>query len=62
MGGQLGNKGAVILRIRIFETSLCFMCAHLAAGFSKTKERIDDFLQIHKKGFQQNKLGVQNEK
>lgn len=61
MGGQFGNKGAVILRIRIFETSLCFVCAHLTAGFSKSKERVDDFIQIHKKSFQQNKIGVQNE-
>lgn len=61
MGGQFGNKGAVILRVRIFETSLCFTCAHLTAGYSKSKERIDDFIQIHKKSFQQNKIGVQNE-
>lgn len=61
MGGQFGNKGAVILRVRIFETSLCFTCAHLTAGHSKPKERIDDFMQIHKKSFQQNKIGVQNE-
>jgi hypothetical protein len=37
MGGQFGNKGGVILRIKIFETSLCFACAHLTAGFSKSK-------------------------
>jgi phosphatidylinositol-bisphosphatase len=60
MGGQFGNKGAVVLRVRIFDTSLCFACAHLTAGFSKPKERIDDFIQIHKKSFQQNKAGVQN--
>jgi len=60
MGGQFGNKGAVIIRVRIFETSLCFICAHLSAGHSKNKERLDDFQQIHKKAFQQNKLGVQN--
>lgn len=35
--GGFGNKGAVVLRVRIFETSLCFICAHLAAGFSKSK-------------------------
>lgn len=61
MGGQFGNKGAVILRVRIFETSLCFVCAHLTAGYTKSKERMDDFVQIHKKCFQQNKVGVQNE-
>lgn len=61
MGGQFGNKGAVVMRLKIFETSLCFICVHLTAGFSKSKERLDDFIQIHKKAFQQSKIGVQNE-
>lgn len=61
MGGTFGNKGGVVMRIKIFDTSLCFTCAHLAAGESKVKERIDDFTQIHKKAFQQNKSGVQNQ-
>lgn len=61
MGGQFGNKGAVVIRVKMFETSLCFVCAHLTAGFSKSKERLDDFIQIHKKAFQQSKIGVQNE-
>jgi len=60
MGGQFGNKGAVVLRVKLFETSFCFVCAHLSAGFSKSKERVDDFIQIHKKSFQQSKVGVQN--
>ena len=61
MGGQFGNKGGVVIRINIYDTSLCFTCAHLAAGQSKVKERIDDFCQIHKKAFQQNKSAVQNQ-
>ena len=60
MGGSFGNKGGVIMKIKIFDTSLCFTCAHLAAGESKVKERVDDFIQIHKKAFQQNKSGIQN--
>ncbi len=35
MGGQFGNKGGVAIRIHIFDTSLCFVCAHLAAGEGK---------------------------
>ena len=31
-GGQFGNKGGVVIRINLFDTSLCFVCAHLAAG------------------------------
>lgn len=59
-GGTFGNKGGVVIRVNIYDTSLCFTCAHLAAGESKVKERLDDFVQIHKKAFQQNKEGVQN--
>ena len=61
MGGQFGNKGAVALRLRIFENTICFTCAHLTAGHSKPKERVEDIVQIHKKCFQQSKEGVQNE-
>jgi protein subunit release factor B len=61
MGGQFGNKGAVALRLRIYETTICFTCAHLTAGHSKSKERVEDFIEIHKRCFQQNKEGVQNE-
>ena len=32
MGGSFGNKGGCVIRIGIFETTLCFTCAHLAAG------------------------------
>lgn len=32
MGGTFGNKGGAVIRINIFDTSLCFTCAHLAAG------------------------------
>lgn len=61
MGGQFGNKGAVALRLRIHETTVCFTCAHLTAGHSKSKERVEDIVEIHKKCFQQSKEGVQNE-
>lgn len=32
MGGSFGNKGAAVIRVNIFDTSICFTCAHLAAG------------------------------
>ena len=40
MGGQFGNKGSVALRLRIYETTICFACAHLSAGQSKAKDRV----------------------
>ncbi len=32
MGGTFGNKGGVVIRVNIYDTSLCFISAHLAAG------------------------------
>lgn len=43
MGGNFGNKGGAVIRVNIFDTSLCFICAHLAAGKEKFEERLDDF-------------------
>ena len=37
LGGQGGNKGGITIRVHLYETSLCFTCAHLAAGESKLK-------------------------
>lgn len=61
MGGQFGNKGGVTIRLRIFESTLCFTCCHLTAGYSKIEQRLDDLENIHSKTFQQSKVGVQNE-
>ena len=60
-GGQFGNKGGVTIRVNIFQSSLCFVSSHLAAGESKVKERVEDFMMIHSKAFQQNKESVKNE-
>jgi hypothetical protein len=38
-GGKAGNKGGVAVRFRMYESSLCFVCAHLAAGQSHIAER-----------------------
>jgi hypothetical protein len=37
--GKAGNKGAVAVRLRLFNTSLCFVCAHFAAGQSNVAAR-----------------------
>jgi endonuclease/exonuclease/phosphatase family metal-dependent hydrolase len=42
MGGALGNKGALVLRFFLDDTSLCFINCHLAAGQSQTKDRNTD--------------------
>ncbi|XP_043927358.1 synaptojanin-1 [Protopterus annectens] len=49
MGGATGNKGAVSIRMLFHTTSLCFVCAHFAAGQSQVKERNEDYMEIVRK-------------
>lgn len=41
---KYGNKGGIVIRISILETSLTFTCGHLAAHQNKVKERVNDLL------------------
>nr|XP_006812955.1 PREDICTED: synaptojanin-1-like [Saccoglossus kowalevskii] len=47
--GTAGNKGGVAIRMIFHSTSMCFICAHLAAGQSQVKERNEDYQEISKK-------------
>lgn len=47
MSGMAGNKGAVAIRFDYANTHLCFVTAHLAAGFSNYEERNRDYATIH---------------
>ncbi|RYP27748.1 hypothetical protein DL767_007523 [Monosporascus sp. MG133] len=47
MSGIAGNKGAVGIRMEYASTQLCFVTAHLAAGFSNYDERNRDYTTIH---------------
>ncbi|XP_014362575.2 synaptojanin-1 [Papilio machaon] len=49
LGGATGNKGAVVIRMVIYGTSLCFVCAHFAAGQSQVSERNADYTEITRK-------------
>ncbi|XP_059824674.1 synaptojanin-1 isoform X3 [Hypanus sabinus] len=49
MGGATGNKGAVAVHMLFYTTSLCFVCAHFAAGQSQVKERNEDYVEIARK-------------
>jgi hypothetical protein len=43
LSGMAGNKGAVAIRMEYANTSICFVTAHLAAGFANYDERNKDF-------------------
>ncbi|CAK7223408.1 Inositol-1,4,5-trisphosphate 5-phosphatase 1 [Sporothrix curviconia] len=47
MSGMAGNKGAVGIRLDYAHTPICFVTAHLAAGFANYEERNRDYLTIH---------------
>ena len=46
MSGMAGNKGAVAIRMDFADTRLCFVTAHLAAGFANYEERNRDYRTI----------------
>lgn len=46
MGGHYGNKGALIVRFTLDDSSLCFINCHLAAGQGATSQRNNDIATI----------------
>lgn len=57
MSGVAGNKGAVAIRMDYASTGLCFVTAHLAAGFSNYEERNRDYRTIsHGLRFQRGRM------
>ncbi|CAG2054275.1 unnamed protein product [Timema podura] len=49
LGGATGNKGASAIRCVFYSTSLCFVCAHFAAGQSQVTDRNADYAEITRK-------------
>lgn len=49
LGGATGNKGAAAIRFVLYGTSICFVCAHFAAGQSQVAERNADYAEITRK-------------
>lgn len=47
LSGIAGNKGAVAIRLDYANTQICFVTAHLAAGFANYDERNKDYATIH---------------
>lgn len=50
MGGLHGNKGAIVVRFKVDDTSLCFVNCHLAAGQSQANSRHNDIAAILEAG------------
>lgn len=46
LGGRWGNKGAIVSRLVLDDTSCCFINAHLAAGQKHVKQRNQDIADI----------------
>ncbi|KKY22217.1 putative inositol polyphosphate [Diplodia seriata] len=46
MGGLHGNKGALVVRFTLDDSSICFVNCHLAAGQSQTAHRNNDVATI----------------
>lgn len=47
--GVMANKGGVCVRMTLYDSSLCFVCSHLAAHREKVHERNADFKAIVEK-------------
>ncbi|CAM9113698.1 unnamed protein product [Ectocarpus sp. 13 AM-2016] len=46
MMGVMGNKGAVVVRLSLYDSTLCFVCAHMAAKRANVLGRNADFWSI----------------
>lgn len=46
LGGRSGNKGALVIRFVLDDSSVCFINCHLAAGQTQTKDRNHDITTI----------------
>ncbi|KAG8310932.1 synaptojanin-1 [Homalodisca vitripennis] len=49
LGGATGNKGATAIRFVLYSTSVCFVCAHFAAGQNQVADRNADYAEITRK-------------
>lgn len=57
LAGTLGNKGAVVMKFNIDDSSLCFINCHMEAGGKQNNVRLANLIDFHQKAFQQGALG-----
>ena len=46
LGGNAGNKGAVVVRFKLYETPIVFVNAHLESGKKKKETRVEQMSEI----------------
>lgn len=56
LAGKLGNKGAVLIKLEIDDTAICFTNCHLQAGSKNFEDRVNNIAEIHMKAFKKNVL------
>jgi phosphatidylinositol-bisphosphatase len=44
--GMMGNKGGVSIRVQFYDSTLCFVCSHLAAHRENVQGRNADFVNV----------------
>lgn len=49
VGGFLGNKGGVSIRLQFYDSTICFVCSHLAANRENVSGRNADFANVSSK-------------
>jgi inositol polyphosphate 5-phosphatase INPP5B/F len=49
--GMMGNKGGVSVRLQFYDSTLCFVCSHLAAHRENVTGRNADFANVYSKTF-----------
>ena len=53
LAGTLGNKGAVVMKFNVDDSSLCFINCHMEAGDKQNSARLVNLVDFHQKAFQQ---------
>lgn len=59
--GYLGNRGAVLIKLYIDDSSFCFINCQLDNGPQYSKNRLTDINEIHARGFQSQEVGKTKE-
>ena len=57
LAGKLGNKGGVIIKLYVDDSSFAFTNVHLESGATSNNMRLMNLIDIHQKAFQEEGVG-----